>query len=134
MPPASPTIGSSETLRSVARALADTRCGAVIVTGPTGPVGIVTDRDVVLAVGLGFDLDRVRAADALQSTLHVVKTTDEPIEVAELMLRLGLRHVGVADEQGELHLASSFEVLRALWSTKEAGLSSDGAVPTGQRA
>src|SRR5579864_4472618 len=124
MSSATPRVGSSETLRTVTRALADAPCGAVIVTGPVGPVGVVTDNDVVLAIALGIDPDRIRASDAMQPIPHVVKAEDAPTEVAQVMVRLGLHHVAVLDDESGVHLASSLEVLRALRSMQDAGLSS----------
>jgi CBS domain-containing protein len=123
-----PRVGSSESLRRVTRALADAPCGAVIVTGPVGPVGVVTDNDVVLAIALGIDLDRIRAGDAMQPIPPLVRPEDAPTEVAEVMVRFGLHHVAVLHDEGGFHLASSFEVLRALRSMQDAGLSSGSAV------
>lgn len=58
MTPSPATVDVTDTLRTVARAMADHDAGALVVRAGTTAVGIVTDRDVVvrgLAAGLGPD-------------------------------------------------------------------------------
>ena len=129
-----PRIRSSETLRAVTAALRDAPCGAVIVTVPSGPVGIVTDNDVVLATALGIDVDQVFASHVMRPMPHLVRSTDAPGEVAEIMVRLGVGHVTVVDDRGEIHLASSFDVLRALQAVHEAEIASGSALSSGSRS
>jgi len=127
--PTTPVVAESDTLRKAAWALLESPCGAVIVSGPLGTVGVITDRDVVLAVALGLDLDRIRAADAMQATPRRVGSKDEPAEVGRIMVELGLRHVAVVEDDGDVHLVSAHEVLHGvLRRDGDARLSSDRAV------
>ncbi len=127
MPP-TPRVAESDTLRMTARALLESPCGAVIVTGPLGAVGVVTDRDVVLAIALGLDPDSLRAADAMQATPRAVGSGEEPADVGRIMVQLGLRHVAVVEDDGQVHLVSAHEVLHGvLRRDRDARLSSDRA-------
>ena len=132
---ATPRVDEADTLRTTARALLESPCGAVIVNGPLGAVGVITDRDVVLSVALGLDLDQVRAADAMQPTPRAVAAGDEPAEVGRIMVQLGIRHVVVVEDDGHVHLASSHEVLHGvLRRDRDARISSGRAVPDSGRS
>jgi CBS domain-containing protein len=93
------TIGPSDTLRDAAHRMADRRVGAILVTDGDHLIGILTERDVLRAVGSG----------TIEGTVEQWMTRD-PItvgpeatngEAAMMMIHGGFRHVPVCD-QGKL--------------------------------
>ncbi|UCE32064.1 MAG: CBS domain-containing protein [Burkholderiales bacterium] len=89
-------------LRAAARTMIEHRIGAVLVGEPQGrPLGILTERDLMRAVGTdAADLDHAMVAAAM-STPVVSMTGDELMYRAlGRMDRLGIRHLCVVDESG----------------------------------
>ena len=62
------TVGPGHTLREAAHLMADRSVGAAVVIDPESPgPGILTERDVLDAVGNGQDPDQERVGDHLTS-------------------------------------------------------------------
>lgn len=97
MTPSPATVDVTDTLRTVARAMADHDTGALVVRAGTTAVGIVTDRDVVvrgLAAGLGPDS---AVQDVVSGQVVTVGQTD-PVETAvDVMREAAVRRVPVLD-------------------------------------
>ena len=94
------SVEPSATLRQVVAALADHGVGIVVVRDSNSVAGVVGERDVVLAVHDGVDLDAVRAADVMSTSLAVLQdeaTTDEAVRE---MAQEGVRHLLVLGDQG----------------------------------
>ena len=52
------TVGPQHTLRQTARLMSARKVGSAIVVDPDGPgLGIITERDVLYAIGAGLDPD-----------------------------------------------------------------------------
>jgi CBS domain-containing protein len=62
-------IGPEQSLRSIARGLATDEVGVLVVRTATGPVGLVSERDIVTVLAAGGDLDRPQAADIMTGDL-----------------------------------------------------------------
>src|SRR3954464_9878341 len=89
------TIGPSDTLRDAAHRMADRRVGAILVTDGDHLIGILTERDVLRAVGSG----------SIEGTVEQWMTRD-PItvgpeatngEAAMMMIHGGFRHVPICE-------------------------------------
>ena len=93
------TLSPGDSLRDVAKALADARTGLGIVEVEGG--GVITERDVLRAIAGGTDLDRSSAGDHM--TAHPVSVTPEtPLgDACDLMIARGVRHL-LVDEGGSL--------------------------------
>jgi CBS domain-containing protein len=91
-PPATP-------VREVAEIMRERNVGAVVLIGPDGvPVGLITDRDVVVGV-VAEGADPARAAQDHASTPVVTGRPGMALtEAAELMARYGVRRLPVLDE------------------------------------
>ena len=64
------TVGPGHTLRAAAKLMAERKVGAAIVIDPEQPgPGIITERDVVSAIGQGQDPDSETVAEHLSSNL-----------------------------------------------------------------
>src|SRR4051812_19509684 len=88
------TVGPGHTLRHVAKLMAERRVGAAIVIDPeaAGPA-IITERDILDAVGRGQDVDEECVSAHLTSDT-VFATKDWSLEqAASQMIRHGFRHL-----------------------------------------
>ena len=98
------TTTPEETLRAAARRMREHGVGSlVVVDGKTRPVGVLTDRDLMLrCVADAGDADEVRVAQAM-STPVVTAREAMPIEdVLSQMSASAIRRVPVIDEAGTL--------------------------------
>src|ERR1700754_2033643 len=93
------TVGPNHTLRQAASAMARRRVGAAVVVDPEAPgLGILTERDILLAIGDGQDPDSELVANHLTSEL-VFAAPDWSLEQgAAAMVRGGFRHLIGLDE------------------------------------
>jgi CBS domain-containing protein len=109
-------VGPDHTIRQVARQMADRRVGSAVIHDPDAEgFGIMTERDVLYAIGRGLDPDGERVADHL--TWDVVYATPEWTleEAAAAMVRGGFRHLVVMDGGEVLGVISVRDILR-VWS------------------
>ena len=102
------------TLRDCAQVLADESIGAVLVRGPRGPVGVLSERDVVGALAEGADPDGDRARDYMTPDIAWVPELTTIAEAAHEMLRNEIRHLAVTREGTTVGLISSRDVLAVL--------------------
>jgi CBS domain-containing protein len=92
------TVGPQHTLRDAARLMADRRVGAAVVLDPESPgPGIITERDLLEAIGRGQDVDAERVADHLTSDIVFAAPDWSLEEAAVAMVRGGFRHLVVTD-------------------------------------
>lgn len=113
-------IGPEHTLRQAAVLMAARRVGSAVVLDPDGVgVGIMTERDVLNAIGRGLDPDTEHAAAHI--TWDVVYAGPEwTLEAAAAaMVRGGFRHLVVIDDGEVLGVISVRDILR-VWSTSPA--------------
>jgi CBS domain-containing protein len=95
-------VGPGHTLRAAAKAMSSRRVGAAVVIDPdaAGP-GILTERDVLDAVGRGQDVDTELVAEHLTSDV-VYAAPDWSLEEAAVAMVTGsFRHL-IVYEQGEI--------------------------------
>jgi CBS domain-containing protein len=121
------TVGPSHTLRDAARLMADRRVGAAIVIDPEQPgPGILTERDVVQAVGAGQDPDSETVADHLSPKLTFAAPTWSLEQAAEAMVRGGFRHLVVVEGSEIVGVLSMRDIVRC-WTTEGATSEMEGA-------
>jgi len=89
------TIGPGETLQEAAHRMADRRVGAILVTEGDALVGILTERDVLRAVGRGTIEGSVE--QWMTRDLITVGPDATNGEAAMMMIHGGFRHVPVCD-------------------------------------
>jgi len=92
------TVNPGHSLREAATAMADRRVGAAVVMDPEqqGP-GILTERDILIALGSGQDPNRERVADHLSADLTFAAPDWSLEAAAEAMVRGGFRHLIIVD-------------------------------------
>ncbi|MCA6093690.1 CBS domain-containing protein [Streptomyces sp. SCA3-4] len=120
------TIGPAHTLRQAARLMSARRVGAAVVLDPdTCGLGILTERDILNAVGAGQDPDRETAHG--HTTTDVVFAAPEWTleEAAAAMSRGEFRHLVVLDEHEPVGVVSVRDIIRCWLPARERA----GAVP-----
>jgi len=110
------TVGPGHTLRDAARQMARRKVGAAVVVDPDAPgLGIITERDILEAVGAGQDPDTERVGEH-QSTGTVYATPEWSLEEAAVaMVQGGFRHLVVCDV-GEVQGIVSMRDIVRVWT------------------
>src|SRR3954453_3643765 len=113
-------VGPEHTIRQAAQLMSARRVGSAVVVDPEGSgVGILTERDVLYAIGRGLDPDIERAASHI--TWDVVYASPEWTleDAAAAMVRGGFPHlVGLAGDE-VLGVISVRDILR-VWAQQHA--------------
>lgn len=93
-PPVTGSIG--ETASEIARKMAESRVGSVIILQDSKPIGLVTDGDLVIKV-LAKDRKPTSmiAKEILTKPLRTVTDDDDVTEAARRMRRYGMKRLGV---------------------------------------
>jgi CBS domain-containing protein len=116
-------VGPEHTLRQAAQMMAARRVGSAIVIDPDSEgVGIMTERDVLYAIGAGLDPDVERTASHI--TWDVVYASPDWTleEAAVAMARGGFRHLVVMRDSDVLGVISVRDIMR-VWAQRHAAAS-----------
>ncbi|GGT39549.1 CBS domain-containing protein [Streptomyces purpureus] len=107
------TIGPAHTLRQAARLMAARRIGAAVVLDTdTSGLGILTERDILNAIGAGQDPD-IETAGSHTTTDVVFAAPGWTLqEAAEAMAHGGFRHLIVLDGDGPVGIVSVRDIIR----------------------
>lgn len=124
------SIGPDHTLRQAARLMSQKRVGAAVVVDPdSSGIGILTERDILNAIGAGLDPDVERTGSHLTSDLVFAPPTWTLHEAASAMVRGGFRHLIIIDGKEPSGVISVRDIVR-VWSQ---AIQSQGAVTTPMR-
>jgi CBS domain-containing protein len=117
------SVGPEHTLREAARQMARRGVGAAIVVDPEQPgPGIITERDVLWALGQGQDPDEQLVGDHLSSKLTFASPDWSLEQAAESMIRGNFRHLIVVDGGETVGVLSMRDIVRC-WT--QVGATSD---------
>ena len=111
------TSTKDATLAEIARLMKENEVGSVVIVDEwMRPVGIITERDVVMAVADGVPVtskaERVMSGEPVQ-----VNAKSDITEALALMLSRNIRHLVVVNDEGVLiGVVSSRDLLRAVGS------------------
>ncbi len=98
------TIPAGRTLLEAARLMVENNMGLLVISDPkdkTKPAGVISERDIIRAIGSGRKLD-VSVDEVSTKQVITVRASSEVAEAAKAMNRHHIRHVVVVDEQGKL--------------------------------
>ena len=100
-------IEKESAVREAARLMRQFHVGALVVCnerdGGRVPVGLVTDRDIVIEVlGEDVDADSVMVGDIMSDNPLTAREGDDLWETLQRMRQAGVRRVPVVDERGAL--------------------------------
>jgi len=124
------TIGPSHTLRDAAEVMCRRSVGAAVVLDPDAPgPGVITERDILEAVGCGQDPDRELVSDHMSSNLTIASPSWSLERAAATMVRGRFRHLVVYDG-GELAGVLSMRDVMRCWiqdgATSEVPVAASG--------
>ena len=100
-------IHAQASIPEAARLMREYHVGDLVVikekTGKRVPVGIITDRDIVLEViAEGVSMDDVSVGDIMSDKLVTARESDGLLETIKLMRAKGIRRLPVVNDDNEL--------------------------------
>ena len=90
------TIRPTATLKEAAEQLAADDIGLLVVVDPGDVRGVISERDIVLAVAEGLNLDEERVRDSASTDVLKVEGSVTITDAAAVMTDAGIRHLAVA--------------------------------------
>jgi CBS domain-containing protein len=96
----------------VAEVMAEESIGVVLVSGPHGPFGILSERDLTLALAETDDPADMEARDFMTPEVASVAATTSITDAARLMISNEIRHLTVVAEDRTIGVISIRDVLR----------------------
>ena len=99
------TAPATAAVATVSKLMRAHHVGSVVVTGEGSgkPVGIVTDRDIVMeVVAMGLDPATLTAGDIMTASPAMANAGDDALWALKIMRDRGVRRLPVIDEKGEL--------------------------------
>ncbi|QKR00046.1 CBS domain-containing protein [Metallosphaera tengchongensis] len=108
------SVEKGASLKEITKIMTEKNVGSVIITEKGKPIGIITERDVVRAIGSGKDLNTL-VENVMTASLITVRE-DSPITGAlSLMRTYNIRHLPVTNNDGKLTgIISIRDVAKAL--------------------
>ena len=114
----SPVISVPENsdVSSVAKIMRDQKIGAIVINSNEGnPVGIVTERDIVIrVVAVGNQPENTTVKEVMSSPLRVVKADTTIIDAMKLMDRMNIRRLGVTYKNNLVGIISDKDLIRVM--------------------
>lgn len=103
------TAKPTESILAAARLMSQRHVGDLVLAEPVGderyrPVGVVTDRDIVLEIVANNEtaLEHVRVGDIQVRDLITARESDDVFDVIDRMRHFGVRRLPIVDDQGLL--------------------------------
>lgn len=98
------TISPSATLREAAHKMKQHAVGCLVLTNSAsrGPIGIVTDRDIVCRLADGADPTTEILANFARGHVEVVTLEDDVDAITRKMRQMGVRRLPVVNASGQL--------------------------------
>jgi signal-transduction protein with cAMP-binding, CBS, and nucleotidyltransferase domain len=125
------TVGPSHTLRQAAAAMVARNVGAALVIDDDAPgPGIVTERDLLFAVGEGKDPDTALVGTHMTESVLAADPEWSLEHAAAEMSRRGVRHLVVFDAGEVVGILSMRDIVR-VWTSE--GATSEMEVPSAAR-
>jgi CBS domain-containing protein len=107
------SIGPAHTLREAASLMTKRKVGsAVVLDSERSGIGILTERDILDAIGTGQNPDTELAAAHLTGDLVFATPTWTLEQAAEAMTRGGFRHLIVVDQNDVVGVISVRDIVR----------------------
>jgi len=96
------TVESHDTVGSIVAKMADQQVGTVIVVEDNEPVGVITDRDITLALGDGEDISQREATSFISESVATGSMDMNIFDALEQMSNESVRRLPIVDEDGQL--------------------------------
>jgi len=115
-------------LADASRRMRASGCGSLIVLGPDGRIaGIVTDRDLALALGEVPDAGHITLDRVMSRHVHTCRPDDDLAMALERMAAHRVRRLPVVDDAGDVKGLVSIDDI-VLWGLESSGVSTHGLV------
>ncbi len=122
MSPLNAMVGPEHTLRQAAQRMIENRTGASVVMDPALPgPGVITERDLLMAIAAGQDVDVELVGDHMTGALISAAPGWPLAQAADQMVRHGVRHVLVFEGPDLVGILSMRDVIRVGGLGAEAG-------------
>ena len=112
--PAVATILPTATLRDAVEAMAADGLGLLVVVDANGPIGVLSERDIVMAIGDDLALDEERVRDHCSDEIVAVDVDATVDDAARAMADAQIRHLAVTRGGQVIGVVSVRDVLRVL--------------------
>lgn len=96
------TASADTSVKALAQTMLDEELGDLVIAADDKPVGIVTDRDVALAVARYDDLSELTAEDVMTSDPVTIHEDATAVELPATMAESQVRRIPVVDDDGTL--------------------------------
>jgi signal-transduction protein with cAMP-binding, CBS, and nucleotidyltransferase domain len=110
------TVGPSESLSKAARLMEQENVGAIVVVEQDRPVGILTDRDLALAICLHHATPQDRVQSRMTCPVATISDDEGIYNATQTMMELAVRRLPVVDDIGRLVGLVSLDDLLSLLS------------------
>jgi CBS domain-containing protein len=114
----SPVIAVEEgsNITEIAKLMREQKLGAIVINNSEGqPVGIVTERDIVLrVVAAGKSAHGVSASEVMSSPLRVVKAETPIVDAMRMMDKLNIRRLGITYKGQLVGIISHKDIIRII--------------------
>jgi len=107
-------IGPEATLGDAAEALGEYDLGGLAVVSDRNLVGIITERDLVRALGAGADPESEHVTDWMADAPDTFSPDVDVTEAAAWLLEVGYRHMPVMEDGELLGIVNIRDILRAV--------------------
>ena len=115
-------VDEKMTLRSLAAVLSELGVGVAIAERPDGRAAIVSERDVVRALGQGAEPDETWVADVMTEDLVIADPNEPIVDVAARMREEGVRHVALVEDGKVVGVVSARDLVDAFLDYLQAGV------------
>lgn len=92
------TIGGLDTIRDASNMMFSQDIGSLLIIDLEELVGIITERDVLRAIGEGCNPDETKVKDYMTSNPVTIKISEDLWKVRDLMIERKFRHMPVVNE------------------------------------
>jgi CBS domain-containing protein len=117
------SVRPETTLLEVAQLMHTRHVGSVVVVEEYRPIGILTDRDIVVkVVAAERDPKTVQASEVMVSNPALININYDPLDVTRIMRDRGLRRLPVVDENRHLLGIVTLDDVLGLLGTEVANL------------
>ena len=112
-------VSPDATVAESLQLLVEHRIGSVVVVDDGRPIGLVAERDIVIALaGANDDVRSHQVKEVMETDLHVASLNDDTADLAAVMTQFRIRHLPVVDESGRLlAIVSIGDVVKARLDT-----------------
>ena len=129
------TVGTDESIRKVAHVMRDRNVGeVVVVNAKQKPLGIVTDRDVALAVAVDEKDPDTPVKDVISSELITIGDDEGIFNATQYIMGYQVRRLPIVDSEGKLVGIITMDDLLGLLARELGNLAEGGVQPVLQEA